>query len=471
MDYYIVNNIGDVMARILYKIENKINGKIYIGQTKNFEKRMSAHKATNKSMVSKAIHKYGKENFKFEKLAILEDWMIDEAEQKAIKAYNSICPNGYNLDTGGCLQKEMSDEAKRRLSNSLKGRPSYRKGIKAKPESILKSISTKLRRELTPKEIDNFYKFGKIIEPKPKGVRIISAETREKARQAKLGRKQSPEHIEARRKGMIGHAVSEETRKKIAEANKRQDYSGRSTESSKRKQSETLKAKYANGEIPRKKKSKKRITNTSGFVGVYFDKRRCKYIAEIRCDGKRWHLGQFDSPEQAAWKYNQAAIELHKGLAVLNKIPGDIEEIARLACEKKPRPKPSKETIEKRRQKLIGQKRTPEQREMYSKAFKGRIISEEQRKNISNTLKGNIPWNKGVPMSEEQKEKLRIINSGRTSPMKGKTFSKEVRERMSLAHKGKPSPKKGTKMSEDQKQKISITKRLQSKNKKMMEGI
>lgn len=327
------------MARILYKIENKINGKIYIGQTKvkRYKERMAAHCRKNgiDSLINRAIKKYGKESFVFDILVIVEDHMINETEIKAIKVFNSLAPHGYNLNGGGqgCL------------------------------------------------------------EPSP--------ETREKFKKAKIGKKQTKEHVEARRKGMIGHIVSEETKRKIAESNKRKDYSGRATPESKLKQSITLKRKYASGEMKKKKKRSKGSNNKTGYLGVWLDKKRNKFIAEIICNGKKYYIGQFDTAEQAAYRYNEKAKELHKELAFLNDIPGNIEEIARLSMIKHPRPRPSTETIEKRRKMLLGQKRTPEQKTKYSEAFKGRIISEQQRKDISNTLKGNIPWNKGKKMSNE----------------------------------------------------------------------
>ena len=44
--------------------------------------------------------------------------------------------------------------------------------------------------------------------------------------------------------------------------------------------------------------------------------------------------------------------------------------------------------------KVIGQKRTPEQCDNISKSLIGREIRTEWREKISNTLKGNTPWNK-----------------------------------------------------------------------------
>ena len=78
--------------RILYKITNLINGKCYIGQTKDYDKRMLVHikYGNNYSLVHKAIKKYGVDSFMFERLAILEDRLIDETEVKAIKIFNSL---------------------------------------------------------------------------------------------------------------------------------------------------------------------------------------------------------------------------------------------------------------------------------------------------------------------------------------------------------------------------------------------
>lgn len=73
-------------------------------------------------------------------------------------------------------------------------------------------------------------------------------------------------------------------------------------------------------------------------------------------------------------------------------------------------------------------------------------LSEETKQKISAAKKG-IPaknkgvtqkaWNKGVPMSQEQRKKMSEILKGRTSPFKGEHHSEESRKRMSEARKGK----------------------------------
>jgi hypothetical protein len=52
-----------------------------------------------------------------------------------------------------------------------------------------------------------------------------SEEARKKMRQAKLGKKQSPEHIQAAIEGRAGYQHSEETKKKMSESHKKLDHS------------------------------------------------------------------------------------------------------------------------------------------------------------------------------------------------------------------------------------------------------
>lgn len=60
--------------------------------------------------------------------------------------------------------------------------------------------------------------------------------------------------------------------------------------------------------------------NTSGYKGVFYYRRYGKWQAKIACKGKQFYLGYFETPEEAASAYNNAAIELHGEFAWLNKI-------------------------------------------------------------------------------------------------------------------------------------------------------
>lgn len=55
---------------------------------------------------------------------------------------------------------------------------------------------------------------------------------------------------------------------------------------------------------------KKRANNTSGYKGVWFDKRGGKWVAEIRHKGRKQHLGVFVTPEDAYAVYCNAAQSL-----------------------------------------------------------------------------------------------------------------------------------------------------------------
>lgn len=92
------------MRKSIYKITNKINGKVYIGQSINPEDRFVQHcrvKENYKSLIHLAIQKYGKENFELE---ILEKDIknYNEREIYWIKYYDSTNNSkGYNIAPGG----------------------------------------------------------------------------------------------------------------------------------------------------------------------------------------------------------------------------------------------------------------------------------------------------------------------------------------------------------------------------------
>ena len=100
------------MDGIIYKWENLINNKKYIGQTiRSLEVRINEHiKAaqTPEYPLHYAISKYGIENFKIDIVeqttAPSKKELIDNLnilEIKYIKDYNCLVPNGYNILTGG----------------------------------------------------------------------------------------------------------------------------------------------------------------------------------------------------------------------------------------------------------------------------------------------------------------------------------------------------------------------------------
>lgn len=92
----------------IYKIENLINHKKYIGLTNNIKRRKArhftdlAHNRHDNSFLQQEYNYYGKENFSFT-VEFAEDVSyatISEKEQEYIKKYDSY-KNGYNQNEGG----------------------------------------------------------------------------------------------------------------------------------------------------------------------------------------------------------------------------------------------------------------------------------------------------------------------------------------------------------------------------------
>lgn len=95
----------------IYCFTNKINGKKYVGQSKQLNRRYHMHitdalnpdKAKrDTSIFHAAIRKYGIENFDYEILEECEISQLNEKEQYWIqKLHSYVLENGYNLTIGG----------------------------------------------------------------------------------------------------------------------------------------------------------------------------------------------------------------------------------------------------------------------------------------------------------------------------------------------------------------------------------
>ena len=60
--------------------------------------------------------------------------------------------------------------------------------------------------------------------------------------------------------------------------------------------------------------------NTSGFKGVSWNKHRKKWVAHIKFNRKKIHLGYFTNKRKAAREYNRAAIKYFGKFAYLNPV-------------------------------------------------------------------------------------------------------------------------------------------------------
>ena len=73
--------------------------------------------------------------------------------------------------------------------------------------------------------------------------------------------------------------------------------------------------------------NRNKIPNKSSkYKGVCFSKERDKWRARIMLSGRRKHLGYFANEKEAAFAYNEAAIEKFGEYALVNEISSDGEE-------------------------------------------------------------------------------------------------------------------------------------------------
>lgn len=181
----------------IYSIRNKSTNKIYIGCSKNIKDRWKTHckKLRNRiSLINRAIQKYGKDNFEFTILLECPSMCFNYWEQYYIKIYNTMTPNGYNLTSGGEYKKTYSNETRKKISNSSKGRTIT---------ELCKSRASKVNS-------GNSYAKG----------HLHTEEWKNNMSTILRGVKHTTEHVENNRKSQLGKKLSESTKAKIGIASK-----------------------------------------------------------------------------------------------------------------------------------------------------------------------------------------------------------------------------------------------------------
>lgn len=133
------------MEGIVYKYTNKINGKVYIGQTLHPKQRKENHKcAPTNGVFHKAVRKYGWDNFEYEVLCVVKkpDYkeakeLLNRVEILFISHYDSF-NNGYNMTIGGdqvMKSRKHSDETIQKIKDKTVGRPAWNKGVPMREDS------------------------------------------------------------------------------------------------------------------------------------------------------------------------------------------------------------------------------------------------------------------------------------------------------------------------------------------------
>lgn len=212
----------------IYEIKNTKNGNSYVGQSVDIIKRFAAHKHAFRNgrhfnpHFQNAWNKYGESSFVFKILLICDKENLTYYEQLLVDKLNplyNICrecvgsPLGtkhteqtrlkmsvMRIGNKNTLGHKLSDEHKKKISESLTGEKNGFFGRKHSAESI------KRMSEIKTGEKHNF--FGK----------HHSEETKSKIRESNTGKTVSKETREKISKANIGKVIPIETRKKISKS-------------------------------------------------------------------------------------------------------------------------------------------------------------------------------------------------------------------------------------------------------------
>ncbi len=199
----------------IYKIQNALNGKLYVGSAVNFAKRFGQHLRLLRSgahhsvKLQRAWNKYGSEAFSISEVEFVDDLeKLIEREQYWIERFDAV-KFGYNMTpTAGSLRgMRMSSETKEMMSKAATGHiksPEHRKslslvntGKKMSDEARQKMREAKLGKKRAPHSLATRAKMSAArMGCKP------SKETVSKMAASKLGKKQSAETLEKRSNAM-----------------------------------------------------------------------------------------------------------------------------------------------------------------------------------------------------------------------------------------------------------------------------
>lgn len=206
----------------IYKILNCKNGKFYIGSSIDIERRFAQHKKAlntgthNNSHLQSAWNKYGENNFQFLVLEEVDD-VNDLRERETYYLKSTNCTNadiGYNLlnDTNIGLGVRASVEVRKKISSACSGTKNGNYGRKHTEEELVRIRDNRWGKNYKCKSHKRVY-IKKTPEEKACSRkrmsdfmrnRPVSVETREKLRQARLGKKASAElkqRLSEQRKG------------------------------------------------------------------------------------------------------------------------------------------------------------------------------------------------------------------------------------------------------------------------------
>ena len=199
----------------IYCVINSTNGKRYIGQSKNVWRRLNDHisslnRGTHRNIhLQRAWNLNGCDSFGYSILKVCDVSELDKLESYFIDYYNTMNNKfGYNLETGGNKNKELSKETRDKISKSRLGRDTMSNEAKTKMSGRLKG---------------NQIRKGKKM-PEDNKQKLIQAHIGNKYTLGYKHTEENKKKMSETRKGnkfALGHIQSDEARKKKSEAAKR----------------------------------------------------------------------------------------------------------------------------------------------------------------------------------------------------------------------------------------------------------
>lgn len=135
------------MIGYIYKITDTTNGKQYVGQH-HYDKEELDSNYHGSGMIISKIYKKRPETLKEEYLrTCYSQEELDEWEKYFIFSFNTLSPNGYNLEEGG-RGGVPSEETRKKLSEARKGKNSPNKGKHLSDEHKRKLSESAKRRKM-----------------------------------------------------------------------------------------------------------------------------------------------------------------------------------------------------------------------------------------------------------------------------------------------------------------------------------